>query len=77
MAYRQSELSALMKTDMAQAAETIARTWAREGTEAGTARALGCGRRSLQRWLLAIEAAGLQRPAARRRGRPQSRKKAA
>lgn len=77
MAYRQSELSALMKTDPARAAETIARAWAREGTEAGTARALGCGRRSLQRWLRAIEKAGLQRPAARGRGRPLSWKKPA
>lgn len=64
MAYRESELGWAVRFDPVKAARVIAAAWAQAGTEIGTARALGCGRRSLQRWVARLEEAGhVVRPA--------------
>lgn len=60
MAYRTHELGLKVRLDPATAAREIAAAWSVARTETATARALGCGRRSLQRWVAALEAAGFE-----------------
>lgn len=59
MAYRENKIGLMVRLEPTRAARRIAAAWSKAGTETGTALALGCGRRSLQRWVRALEAAGL------------------
>lgn len=58
MAYRSQLLGLKVRLQPREAAELIAAAWREHKTETATAKALGCGRRSLQRWVAALVSAG-------------------
>lgn len=58
MAYRDQKIGLMVGLDPKKAAKEIARALRAGGTEVKAAEKLGCGRRSLQRWIKRLRAAG-------------------
>lgn len=60
MAYKHQQIGLLVRADPAKASALIAAAWRENKSEAATARAIGCGRRTLQRWIDALLLKGYQ-----------------